>query len=239
MRVTSWLGAITLCCWAVGPALALAQHSPSSSSAPHRDGRFEVSGAVGWAGSSSLGVEQATLTGNGVPTGGPIVFFEAASSIQSGLTFDGRLAVRVSRTFAIEGSGGITRSDLRTRVTGDIEGADPIVLTEQVRQFTVEAGLLAHLHKLSWAGGRIVPFVTGGGGYLRQLHDGRTLATDGASGYVGGGIKYAWHERPRGWAKAIGLRADVRLRLHSGGFDLGDDRVRIHPNASAGVYLRF
>jgi hypothetical protein len=153
--------------------------------------------------------------------------------------FDGRLAVRLSRTFAIEGTGGITRSDLRTRVSGDIEGADAIVLTEPMRQFTVEAGLLAHLHKLSWGGGRVVPFVTGGGGYLRQLHDGRTLATDGSSGYVGGGIKYAWRQRPRGWAKAIGLRADVRLRLRSGGFDLGDDRVRIHPNASAGVYLRF
>lgn len=202
-------------------------------------GRFELSGGAGWAGKSSLGSEQAMLTGNGVPSGSPLVYFDAASTLSSGPAFDGRLGWLVSRTFAIEGAAGVTRSELQTHITGDIEGADPITVMERINQFTIEAGLLAHLRALSFAGGKAVPFVSGGGGYLRQLHDGETLATDGGSGYFGGGLKYGLRERPRGWAKAFGLRADVRMRIHKGGFDLGEQKVRLHPSVTGGLFLRF
>lgn len=223
---------LVLALLAVVPVSAAAQSRPSV-------GRYEISGAIGWAGSAKLGTEKATLQGNGVPSGSPVVLFETTSTVESGLTLEGRLAVRLTRMFSIEGTGGITRNDLQTRVSGDLEGAAPVTLTEPLRQFTIEAGLLAHLHKLAWAGGRVVPFVTGGAGYLRQLHDGRTLATNGASGYAGGGIKYVWIERSGGWVKGVGLRADARVRLHSGGFDTGDDRVRVHPHVSGGAYFRF
>ena len=41
-------------------------------------------------------------------------------------------------------------------------------------------------------GSRILPFVTGGGGYLRQLHEGDTLAETGRIYYVGGGARSRW-----------------------------------------------
>jgi hypothetical protein len=232
-RPAGWLRAAAIVCACVTGGLSL----PADAAA--QAGRFELSGAAGWAGETALGSEQATLTGNGVPTGSPLVYFDADSTLGSGATFDGRLAWLLGRTFAIEGSAGVTRSELRTRITADVEGADPVTVTERVNQFTIEGGLLVHLRRLAFAGGRALPFVAGGGGYLRQLHDGETLATDGGSGYVGGGLKYGLRERPRGWAKGFGLRADLRVRLHKGGFDLGDRKLRAHPSVTGGLYLRF
>lgn len=229
-----WLRAAAVVCACVSGGAIL----PAGAEA-QQAGRFELSGAAGWAGKTSLGSEQATLTGNGVPTGSPLVYFDAASTLASGATFDGRLALLLNRTFAIEGAAGMTRNELQTRITADVEGADPVTVTERVNQFTIEGGLLVHLRRLAFAGGRALPFVAGGGGYLRQLHDGETLATDGGSGYVGGGLKYGLRERPRGWAKGFGLRADVRVRLHKGGFDLGDRKLRLHPSVTGGLFLRF
>lgn len=221
----------------LAPGDLFAQTGPSASPV---SGRFELGGAIGWAGSSDLGSEKATLTGNGVPSGAPVTLFDAASTLSSGATYEGRLAWRLDPTFAIEGVASVTPSDLQTRITGDFEGADPVTVTERVRQFTVEGGLVVHLNALrfGWRG-RIVPFVTGGGGYLRQLHDGETLATDGGAGYAGGGVKVDLRRRDRGWAKGFGLRADVKMRIHSGGFDLGERKVRVHPAATGGLYLRF
>ena len=42
----------------------------------------------------------------------------------------------------------------------------------------------------SASGSRLAPFVAGGAGYLRQLHEDRTLAETGQIYYAGGGARY-------------------------------------------------
>ena len=42
------------------------------------------------------------------------------------------------------------------------------------------------------------PFVTAGGGYLRQLHEGLTVIEEGRVFYVGGGARYWIFARARG-----------------------------------------
>jgi hypothetical protein len=85
-------------------------------------------------------------------------------------------------------------------------------------------------------GGRLAPFVEAGAGYLRLLHDERTLVETGRTYEAGGGIKYAFRAATAG-VKAIGLRIDARAvaRTKAGIFD----DPRISPAGGASIYLRF
>ena len=82
------------------------------------------------------------------------------------------------------------------------------------------------------------PFVTAGGGYLRQLHEGLTVIEEGQVFYVGGGARYWIFARARGVPRAGGLRADVRLNVLTGGIVV-DDRSRRHPSVSGSFFLLF
>ena len=52
-------------------------------------------------------------------------------------------------------------------------------------------------------------FVSGGAGYLRQLHEEQTLVETGWSSYVGGGLLRPLTERPPRLAM-VGLRLEAR-----------------------------
>jgi hypothetical protein len=42
--------------------------------------------------------------------------------------------------------------------------------------------------------------------------------------HAGGGVKYFFATRPRGFVRGIGLRADGRIYVRSGGLELGADQ---------------
>jgi hypothetical protein len=218
------------------PALASAQ-------AARPQGRFEISGSIGLAGSHDLGTEKATEPGNGVPSGSPVTLFQAASTLERGPLFDARVAWRLTRSLAAEGTFGIVRTHLRTSITNDFEQAPATVATSRLTQYTAEGGLVWHLDRLRFAHGRVRPFVTGGGGYLRQLHDQGTLVETGESAFAGGGIKIQLHETAqrlkRPFLKSLGLRADVRVNFTHGGFDIDETAWRTYPTLTGGVYVCF
>ena len=58
-------------------------------------------------------------------------------------------------------------------------------------------------------GRRLRPFASGGAGYLRQLHEDRTLVETGQVYYAGGGARY-WLRGGARVAALVGLRGDVR-----------------------------
>jgi hypothetical protein len=128
-----------------------------------------------------------------------------------------------------------------TSITNDFEQAPNTEATEKFTEYAIEAGLLLHLTKLTFAGGRARPFVTGGAGYLRQVHEGQTLIDTGQTAYAGGGLTVTLHQaRRRAFLDALGLRADVRINLRSGGFEGGDDGgVTYAPSITGGLFLRF
>lgn len=222
--------AVALACLviALAPRAALAQ------------GRIEISGSFGGALGHDLGGETAAETGNGVPTGSPVTLFRTSSSMDAGPLFEARVGFALTRAFGVEGTFGLTRTTLRTSITNDFEQAAPTVASTKFRQYAIEGGIVWHVTRVRFSRGRAVPFVAGGGGYLRQLDDGATLVGTGQSTYAGGGLKYRLHaSKPRSALKAVGLRADVRVNVTHHGFDIDEARWRAYPSVSGGVFARF
>jgi hypothetical protein len=134
----------------------------------------------------------------------------------------------------------MTRTHLHSAIRNDSEQAAPTVATSRLTQYTAEGGVVWHLNGLTFGHGRVRPFVTGGGGYLRQLHDRATVVETGQSAYAGAGLKYRLHQATRrALLKTIGLRADVRLNLTHGGFDIDPDAWRKYPSVSGGLFVCF
>jgi hypothetical protein len=187
----------------------------------------EVRVSAGWLGGASLGSADANLRTS--TANQPFVLFTADR------TFGGTPAVSAGAAFpwtqrlALEGAFTWARPDIRASVRSDTEGAAPITATESVSQFFFEGTVLASLDELSV--GRLVPFVAGGGGYLRELHEGRTLVEHGLVFHAGGGTRYWLSNR-------TGVRADVRAYFLHGGVSEGSD-PRPHMAVSGGFFVGF
>lgn len=221
------------------PAPAGQPNRPSAGTRPNY-GRFEISGGVGWMGATDLGSVTAQLAGNGVPSGTPVTLFETDSQIESGPRLDGRLAWRWTRTLLLEGGVSVTRTHVRTDVRNDFEQAGAASLTESFTEYAFEGGLVVQLAKLRFAGARGQTFITGGFGYLRQVHQDATVIETGTVGFAGGGVTYALRQRSRGFLRGIGLRGDVRLNVRSGGLEIDADHgTHVSPSTSAGMFIRF
>jgi hypothetical protein len=209
---------------------------------PRREGRLEIGASIGIAGSHDLGTEKAVEQGNGVPAGTPVTLFEARTSLDHGPLFEGRVAWHFTRALSAEGTFGVMRTHLRTSITNDFEQAPPTVATSRLTQYTGEAGLVVELPRFRFARGRLRPFVTGGGGYLRQLHDGATLVEEGQAAYAGGGVKIRLREsagRRPSTLKALGVRVDARANFTHRGFEVNGDAWRTYPTLSAGLFVCF
>jgi hypothetical protein len=204
-------------------------------------GRFEISGGAGMVGGTDLGTATATLSGSGVPQGSPVTLFDTETKIESGQRYEARVAWRFTPALQVEGGVAINRTHLNTRITNDFEQAPNTEAREKFTEYAIEAGLLLHLTKLTFAGGRARPFVTGGAGYLRQVHEGQTLIDTGQSGYAGGGLTFTLRQAPRrAFLETLGLRADVRANIRSGGFEGNDDSgVTFAPSITGGLFIRF
>jgi hypothetical protein len=204
-------------------------------------GRFEISGAAGMIGGTDLGNATATLSGSGVPAGSPVTLFETETKIDSAPRYEARVGWRLTPALQVEGGVAINRTNLTTRITNDFEQAPNTEASETFTEYAIEAGLLFHLTKLTFAGGRARPFVTGGAGYLRQVHEGRTLIETGQSAYAGGGLTFTLRQAPRkAFIEGLGLRADVRANIRSGGFEHSDDSgTTFAPSVTGGLFIRF
>jgi hypothetical protein len=76
-------------------------------------------------------------------------------------------------------------------------------------------------------GGRLAPFVSGGAGYLRQLHEDRTFAETGQLYYAGGGARY-WLHGGRGRTRPVGIRGELRINVRRHGIDFANE-TRSYP----------
>ena len=186
---------------------------------------FEVSASALALGGVDFGSQNANLTAND-PGNPDFILFATSSQIDTGAGLDARVTFNLSRTFAIEGAFTWTRQTAETAVTSDSEAVPNITLTQDLSTYFVEAATVVHLHGLQFAHGRGLPFVFAGGGYLRQL-DGESILVDTGTVFdAGGGVKYFFATRPHGLVRAIGVRADGRIYVRSGGLDLSADEGR-------------
>lgn len=197
-------------------------------------GRLELSAGFTWMGESNLGAVDANLTtGNS----GTARFFSTSSTLGASTGLEARAGVRVWRALEAEAFVSYTKPVLSIDVSNDTEGAAPATAAETIRQYIVGGGALYYL-PFHLAGGRLVTFISGSAAYLRQLHEGDTLAVTGRT-YDGGiGAKYFLVSRPAGRLNAFGIRADARAQARVRGVAL-DDFAHFRPALSAAAFVRF
>ena len=219
----------------LAPVTALAQQNPAP-----RARSFEVSAGVFALGPVDFGSATASLVAN-QSTAPESTLFRAASTLGTGVGLDGRLAFNITRALAVEGGFVWTRATLESRITSDVESVPNVTVAQELDTYFIEASAVWHLNALAFGGGRGLPFVAGGAGYLRQLDEEQMLTDDpGTVFHAGGGVKYFFVQRPRGFIRGLGLRGDARLYVRSGGVELDEDTTyRNQWGLAAALLVRF
>jgi hypothetical protein len=198
--------------------------------------RFEASIGGMWLTGAALGAGDAELRRNSLPAD-EFALFSADTRMEASPGFDARVAFWLTRSLALEAGAVVLRPMVQTSVSGDIEEVDDLTLEEQVDQYFIEGSAVLLLERFR-IGERTIPFVSGGAGYLRQLHEGQTLVESGQVYHVGGGIRHWLRLRDTGFLRAAGLRADARAYFLVNGFSI-EDRARPHGAVSGSVFLTF
>lgn len=224
-------------------ALALAAFSCMSATANAQTARdrlprrVEVTVGGLWLGGASLGSARAVLRANSPGSPTPFTLFTTESQFGSAPGVDLHVGYGLTRSLAVEAGFARLTPDLRTSISADAENAPSLTVNEQVDQYFIDVSAVLLLDR--WrVGDRTIPFVSGGGGYLRQLHEGRTLIETGQVYHVGGGVKHWLSLRKRGPLRAIGVRADARLYVLVKGIDF-EDRARPQGAVSGALFLTF
>ena len=201
-----------------------------------RPGSIEVDLGGSWQTRVPVGSSTAPLTGNQ----GPPIFdlFEVSTRIEAAPAVEARIGVHITRVFEIEGGFRFARPRLHTRITADFEDAEDVVAEETFSQYVFEVNGLVHLTGLRFGDG--VPFVFGGGGYLRELHQGREIVETGQLFQGGAGIKLMFPRSARGLVRSLGLRADARVYARRRGIELDDEEpMRTYAAAGAALVIGF
>lgn len=200
-------------------AIVLAVAAPARAQSPARKGSLELSAGGLWASGASLGRDEATETRNQIG-GDRFTLFAASSRIDPGAGGEVRLALYLTPRVAVEAGGYVARHRVATRLSSDVEGLADVTATEELSEFIIDGALAMHVGSI----GRLLPFVRGGVGYLRQLHENRSLVETGRAYHAGGGATFWLTSRGTGFFKAWGVRADARVIVRDGGFSVGEER---------------
>ncbi len=219
-------------------ALLLALVGAAPAAAQTREPKTQLSLGGIWSGGSGLGSAAATETRN--QTGGDrYTLFKTRSEIEAAGGLEARLTYWFTGAIGLEAGASWSVPRLATRITGDTEDAPDSTVRVDVAQYVIDGRVVVRLNRLAMAQRRVVPFLFGGAGYLRQLYEGNVLVATGTAYHAGGGV-FVWFQPPRDrWLKRTGARADVRWTAHDGGVSLGGNGRRSLGVVSAGVVLQF
>ena len=218
-------------CWVLllSASLAHAQEAPEL-----RAHRIVIEGGAAWSGSYAVGDVTAQLRGNAVgSTPPPSTLFSASSEVSTAVSAGFRVGFTLSPRVTIEGSGSFGMPRVHTAITQDPEASQQQLEGEQLRQYQIDAALVWHLPLR--LGARTRPFAVGGGGYLRQLHDERTLVETGQIFFGGIGARY-WFHGGAGRSRSFGVRGDLRANVRRGGIDF-EDKVRVFPTLAVHLFV--
>jgi opacity protein-like surface antigen len=200
--------------WLLVAALLAVMPAPADAQARRtqpRQPRIEVGVGAGMLGGLSLGERDASLKSNST-TAAPFRLFATDTNLDQAAGLEVRLGYRTTRRLTVEGTLGFARPPLTSSLSADAEGAAPVDATTTLTEYVITGGALWKLSvnpRRRWT-----PFVSGGAGVARHVHDGQTLIESGVDGYAGGGILYSLNPR-------IGLRLDGRVHFLNGGIAVG------------------
>jgi hypothetical protein len=214
----------------------LAGAAVAQPAAPGLRHRFEASFGGLWIGGASLGSGTAELRANRIP---PESFnlFATDSRAEAAPGFDVKVGYWLTRSIAVEAGFVRVQPELRTQISADAEGAAALTAVERVDQYFIDAGVVWLVERLRFRE-RTVPFVSGGAGYLRQLHEGRTLVETGQVYHLGSGLRHMLLARDTGVIRRLGLRVDARAYVLVDGVQL-EERPRTHAAVSGTIFVGF
>jgi hypothetical protein len=205
-------------------SLAMLVSLPSAAAA-----QVYAGGSLTWTSGYDAGDLSAFETPNSSTGAPPLTLFTTSSKMGSAAGVEAQLGFYLSRRVSVEGHFRVSRPMLETRVDDDYENADPTTAEETVTSYLAGGTVLYHFGRSA-----LVPFVSGGGGYLRELHADNAAVLTGAEIHAGGGLHY-WLGKGR---HRLGLRLDAQVssRSKSIGFE---DKRRVLPVVGAGLTYRF
>lgn len=195
---------------------------------PHA-GSLETGGGIVWSAGYDAGTRSATETPNTTGGAGPFTLFQTDSRLASAVGVAAHAGVYLGPRVSVEGLFQFSRPSLRTNLTTDFEDAAPLEAGEVVSSYLLGGSVLYH-----FGTGRLVPFVIGGGGYLRQLHEDNAEVLTGTDVHGGAGLKY-WFGTA---ARRVGLRIDAQASARSKSVAFEQKR-RILPVLGAGIVYLF
>jgi hypothetical protein len=207
--------------------------TPAAAQAPSApNGRLQAGVGVGWLGGSSFGEQPADLR---TSTGGQYRLFESETDLGATASFELRVGFALTPRFAVEGRVARSAPELSTAVSSDAEASGSFTISESIDQYVFDGGVAIRLDEFQAMG--LMPFVSAGAGYIRQLHEGDTLVEEGQLFYAGGGFTRVFFSRPQGFIRAAGVRADLRLNILS--LDLEADSSRLQGSLAGSVVFTF
>ena len=219
------------------PAAAWAQTRPVTRPAPRpprpapHAGSIEVGGGFSWSGGFSLGTASADLIRNPTTGTGPFELFSSDTKLGQGVGLQGHVTGYLSTRFAIEGGLRYTRPVLSIDLSDDAEAAPDVTAEETLNRYVIDGSAVWHFGNVQR--GRLVPFVSGGAGYLRELHEGNELIETGAEYHVTGGVKWWFSGQP----SRMGIRAEGGVAIRDGGFDFREGRRTVPIAGVSLIYL--
>lgn len=214
---------------------AVSNVNPGSAQAPAPAPRLEVAVGGGLVTGTDVGGANADLRANTLQPE-PFRLFTSSGTFDGSAVAAAHATVPLTRRFAAEVLLLFGRPELGVSVASDAEAAATVTIVERVDQYFIAAGIVVMLDELRL--GRMVPYVAGGAGYLRQLHEGRTVVEHGHLYHLGGGVKHWWLARDRGAIKSAGVRGDVRLYVVVDGIAF-DGRFRRQAAVTGGAFVGF
>ena len=219
-------------CFVAGAAPELFAQGASVRRPPRGPARIELTAGGMW----SPGFETGSRTA-GLTRGGRADLFELFTSDGEVNGFPGlhaRIGFRLARAVSIEGGVRVAKPKLSYRLAGDAESAADETATETLSHYVFDGSLSYHVLRAAFAGGRGVPFVSGGGGYVRELHEGNQLVETGREYHGTAGVNY-WLGTGR---RRAGLRVEAGVSVRDGGFDPREG-TRALPIVLAGATFLF
>lgn len=221
----------------LGAACTVTAASASAQTATDRPVRqVEAAFGAGLLAGTGLGAADANLRGNS-SSPQTVRLFATSSDVGRAPVWHARLAFSLTRRLVLEGSVARSNPEVRVATSADIEGAAPITIAEAVDQYFIDGGVLVMLDELR-IGRQVVPFVAAGAGYLRQLHEGRTLVEQGEVYHAGGGVKHWLLARRAGAVRTVGLRGDATVYFLRRGISF-DGHLKSHVAISGGAFVGF
>jgi hypothetical protein len=225
-RLVARVGGVAVFLVSFGVA-APAMAQPVAAAGP-RPGRLELSGGGVFVGGYGLGERKAELT----PNSGSSSFeeFTTGNRVRQAFGVQARIGFAVTPAIVLEGGVRFTRPVYEVSVSGDVENAVDTTIEETLSQYVFDGSLVWQFSR----GGRAVPFVFGGAGYLRELHEEDALVEEGVEYHAGGGFKWWFGQGGR----RFGVRGEVGISIRDGGFDFKDSQ-RVVPVVGGSLVYTF